>query len=142
MCANIGKYERISRVILGLVLLVVAFNNYVSGVLNYVIYFLGVVLFLTGITGWCGLYALLGFSSKGQAIDKITRKDIEMAVKNSSFSTSEESLNEAKAPPAPAEPVVAKKTKKKSVKKSSKKKVAKKSVKKASKKAKKKTAKK
>lgn len=137
MCGNIGKYDRFLRVVIGAILLVVAFNNYVSGALNYALYFIAVILLLTGIIGWCGLYTLLSISTKSNEIDKITRKDIEMAVKNSPVQVSEEASSVA----APTTTVVVKKSsakksvvKKSSTKKSSKKKVTKKSTKKAVKK--------
>lgn len=136
MCTNIGKYERFLRVVLGLILLLVAFNNYVSGTLMWIVYIVGVILFITGIVGWCGLYHVMGCSTeKSCGIDKITRNDIELAVKES---VEKSSVSNSQAPPVTLVEVkkvsqkksVKKASKKKSVKKASKKKATKKSTKK------------
>ena len=61
MRANVGVVDRIVRIVLGLV---TAFTGYsLGGLLGYVLYAAAALLLLTGAVGWCGLYALLGFST-------------------------------------------------------------------------------
>jgi len=80
MFKNIGKTDRIIRVILGLSLMILSVLIG-SGILGFVVALFGIVFFVTGVVGWCGLYTLVGFSSKGQGVDKITRNDIKRAVR-------------------------------------------------------------
>jgi hypothetical protein len=63
MKTNEGTVDRIIRVVLGIVLLALGLFGVVSGVLAYVFYALAVVLIVTGIAGFCPLYALLKLST-------------------------------------------------------------------------------
>ena len=58
---NEGRADRIIRIILGISLIVVGF--FVSGILSIVFFVLGAIGLFTGITGFCGLYALLGINT-------------------------------------------------------------------------------
>ena len=55
LCRNVGKTERIIRVIVGLMLLALVFVGPQTpwG-------WIGLVPLITGLFGWCGIYALLG----------------------------------------------------------------------------------
>jgi uncharacterized membrane protein len=57
---NIGKLDRIFRLIISVVLLLLFFTKTVTGVLGIVILIFAIVFLLTSITGFCGLYKLLG----------------------------------------------------------------------------------
>jgi hypothetical protein len=59
--ANEGPIDRIIRVVLGIVLVVAGF--FVSGVLSIVLWVIGGISLLTGITGFCGLYAIFGINT-------------------------------------------------------------------------------
>ena len=61
---NEANWDRIARVVLGIVLLVLGLGGTVGGVLAIVLDILGVVLLVTGLVGFCPLYALLKFSTK------------------------------------------------------------------------------
>lgn len=54
-CRNVGKTERIIRVVVGLVLLALVFVGPQTpwG-------WIGLVPLITGLLGWCGIYTLLG----------------------------------------------------------------------------------
>jgi len=64
MKANVGGIDRIARVILGVVIIAAGlyFRSWWGAI--------GIVLFATGIIGYCGLYTLLGVSTC-----KISRSD-------------------------------------------------------------------
>lgn len=82
MYCNIGRKERPVRIILGIVFLLLGISNLVVGILSIVLIAIGVILLLTGISGFCGLYKIMNFHTKDDNnIDKITKKDIEDAVK-------------------------------------------------------------
>jgi hypothetical protein len=60
MKANVGSIDRILRIVLGLVLMGLAFTGTIGwwG-------WLGAVALATGLVGWCPPYALLGISTCG-----------------------------------------------------------------------------
>lgn len=64
MKLNVAGWDRVVRVILGIVLLYLGFAHVVGGGLGVVADILGAVLLLTGIVGFCPLYALLGLSTR------------------------------------------------------------------------------
>jgi hypothetical protein len=57
---NQAGWERVARVILGIVLLYLGWAGVVSGTLGTVFKIFGFIPLLTGLVGWCGLYSLLG----------------------------------------------------------------------------------
>jgi len=59
---NVGKTDRIIRVILGVVLI-----GNVFFALQHPIGWLGVILVLTGLAGICPVYSLLGINTKSAA---------------------------------------------------------------------------
>ena len=61
---NEANWDRIARVVLGIVLLVLGLGGTVGGVLGIVLDILGVILLVTGLVGFCPLYALFKFSTK------------------------------------------------------------------------------
>jgi hypothetical protein len=58
---NEANWDRIARVVLGLVLLYLGWSGVVGGSLGTVLKVLGFVPLLTGLIGWCPLYSLLKF---------------------------------------------------------------------------------
>lgn len=59
---NEGTLDRIIRVVVGIVALYVAYA-YLAGPMQIGAYVVGVAALITGIIGYCGLYALLGIST-------------------------------------------------------------------------------
>ncbi len=57
---NEAGWDRIARVVLGVVLLIVGFGV-MSGTAGVVVGVIAFVPLLTGLVGWCPLYAVLGF---------------------------------------------------------------------------------
>lgn len=61
---NEAGWDRILRVILGVVLLILAFSNIVSGGLGTLFIIVGIVALLTGLSGICPAYMLLKIRTK------------------------------------------------------------------------------
>jgi hypothetical protein len=61
---NQAGWDRILRVVLGVVLLILAFSNFVSGGLGTLFIIVGIVALLTGLSGICPAYMLLKFRTK------------------------------------------------------------------------------
>ena len=59
MKANESGLDRIIRIVVGFVLFVLYFTGVVSGTLGIVSLVVGAILLLTGLVGFCPLYALL-----------------------------------------------------------------------------------
>ncbi len=61
---NEAGWDRIVRVILGLVLLYLWLGNVLSGTAAVIVGIIGIVLLVTGVVGFCPLYRVLGFATK------------------------------------------------------------------------------
>ena len=64
---NEAPIDRVVRVVLGIVLAAVAIGGAVSAPLLYVVWLFAAILLVTGIVGFCPLYALLRVSTKSKA---------------------------------------------------------------------------
>jgi hypothetical protein len=62
--ANEAGWDRAVRVLLGVALLWLGWGGMVTGTFGTVLKIVGFVPLLTGIIGWCPLYAVLGFSTR------------------------------------------------------------------------------
>ncbi len=63
MNANVGKLDRIVRIVAGIVLAVLYFNGTLTGTLGVVLLVVGIVLILTALIKFCPLYRVIGMSS-------------------------------------------------------------------------------
>jgi hypothetical protein len=61
---NESGMDRIIRAVVGIVLIALAWGGVVTGALGTVLIILGAVLLLTGIIGFCPIYALLKIRTK------------------------------------------------------------------------------
>jgi hypothetical protein len=59
MKLNVGSIDRGVRAILAIVLIVLGLTGVLTGTLAVIGYFLGAVLLLTSLVGFCPLYALI-----------------------------------------------------------------------------------
>jgi hypothetical protein len=57
MKTNVGQFDKVIRIVIGLVSLVLGI------VLHWGFYLLGAMLIMTAFTGFCGLYALFGMTT-------------------------------------------------------------------------------
>lgn len=63
---NEAGWDRALRVVLGVVLLYLGFAGVVGGTLGWIFKIGGFLPLVTGIVGWCALYALFGVSTCSQ----------------------------------------------------------------------------
>lgn len=63
---NEAGWDRIVRVVLGLVLLYLWLGGVLSGTVAIVLGIIGIILLITGIVGFCPLYRVLGFATRKQ----------------------------------------------------------------------------
>jgi hypothetical protein len=61
---NEASWDRIIRVVLGIVMLYLGWAGVVRGSLGVVFQYLGLLPLITGLVGWCPAYALLRFRTK------------------------------------------------------------------------------
>lgn len=65
MTHNVGKIDRIIRIILAVLLAVLYFTKVVEGTLAEVSIILAIVLFMTSLRQCCPIYTILGFGTCG-----------------------------------------------------------------------------
>ncbi len=63
---NEASWDRIARVVLGVALIYVGFSGTVSGGLGVFLGVLGFVPLVTGLVGWCPIYATTKFRTGGE----------------------------------------------------------------------------
>jgi hypothetical protein len=59
--ANVGKTDRIIRIIIAILLFIISIV--ISGWLRIILIIIGIMLLITTITRFCGLYKLLGINT-------------------------------------------------------------------------------
>lgn len=64
MKPNEGIVDRIIRLILGVIFLILGFFVVGTGVLGVILDIIGVILVVTALTGFCVLYTFFGISTK------------------------------------------------------------------------------
>ena len=64
---NEASWDRIARVVLGVVLIYLGFSDTVSGGFGTFLGVLGFVPLVTGLVGWCPAYALFKFRTNREA---------------------------------------------------------------------------
>jgi hypothetical protein len=61
---NEAGWDRIARVVLGVVLLVLGWGNFVTDGFGVFLKYFGLIPLITGLVGFCPIYALLKFRTK------------------------------------------------------------------------------
>lgn len=64
MKINESRTDRIIRILLGLILLILGWGGFVTGMLGLIFKILGFIPLLTGIVGYCPIYSLFKLSTK------------------------------------------------------------------------------
>ncbi len=64
---NVGTTDRVIRIVLGVALAAIALAGSVSAPLLYVVWVVAAIAVVTGVVGFCPLYALLRVSTKPAA---------------------------------------------------------------------------
>jgi len=60
---NVGKIDRVIRIILGIILLYLFIVNMVAAPWSYLVALIGLILIVTGIISTCPLYSMLGMNT-------------------------------------------------------------------------------
>jgi len=66
MKQNVGLTDRIIRVMIAIILGSVFYMDFVSGTAAIIVVVLAVINLVTGIIGWCAIYAALGISTAAE----------------------------------------------------------------------------
>ena len=64
---NVGTTDRVVRIVLGMALAAIALAGAISAPLLYVVWVVAAIAVVTGVVGFCPLYALLRVSTKPAA---------------------------------------------------------------------------
>lgn len=67
---NEAGWDRVGRVVLGIVLLALGWSGAVDGAWGAFLKVIGFVPLATGLAGWCPLYAVFRFRTNGTAEDR------------------------------------------------------------------------
>lgn len=67
---NEAGWDRALRVVFGVVLLYLGWGGVVGGTLGSILKIVGFLPLVTGIVGWCALYAVFGISTCSQIPDR------------------------------------------------------------------------
>ena len=63
MKPNEGTTDRMVRLILGVVLIIIGWSVLGNNALGIILDIIGLILLITGITGFCGLYKIFGINT-------------------------------------------------------------------------------
>ncbi len=63
---NVGKTDRVVRIVLGIILIAVSALNMVAAPWSYLVVLIGIIALATGVFGTCALYSLLGMNTSGK----------------------------------------------------------------------------
>ncbi len=63
MKKNVGNTDKLIRLVIALVIAVLYFAGLISGTLAIVLLIVALAMIVTSLLGFCGLYAILGFST-------------------------------------------------------------------------------
>lgn len=72
MKKNIGTIDRIVRVVIGIVLIILFVLNVTDSWFDYILGIFGLALLITSVIGYCCLYSILGFTTCEQSKDNTT----------------------------------------------------------------------
>ena len=73
---NEGLVDRLIRIILGIIVILIAYN-YDWGVAQIILYILGAILLFTAISGYCCLYKLFGMNTnKNYEVEEEEKKSL------------------------------------------------------------------
>lgn len=70
MKTNESGADRLIRIIAGVLLFIIGWGILKNNFLGVIFDILGIILFITGITGFCGLYTLLGINTRKEEAPK------------------------------------------------------------------------
>lgn len=66
MTVNMGKTDRVIRILVAIVIVILYFTNQISGTAAIILGIIGLIFIITSIIGFCPLYVPFKFSTKGK----------------------------------------------------------------------------
>jgi hypothetical protein len=63
MKKNVGTIEKVIRLLIAVLFIILFVTHVVSGVLGYVLLTLAVIFILTSLIGWCPIWAVFGVNT-------------------------------------------------------------------------------
>jgi uncharacterized membrane protein len=63
MKKNVGTTEKVIRLVIAVLFIILFVTHVVSGVLGYVLLALAVIFILTSLIGWCPIWAVFGVNT-------------------------------------------------------------------------------
>jgi len=63
MKKNVGNIDKIIRFVLAIIFVILIVNETITGIWLWILSVLAIILIVTGIIGWCGIYAALGIKT-------------------------------------------------------------------------------
>jgi hypothetical protein len=63
MKTNVGMADKIFRIIVGIALIIISLVVAMSTALKIILLVVGIILIITALTGFCGLYTILGVNT-------------------------------------------------------------------------------
>ncbi len=84
MKKNLNTTERIIRVFISIILLIMGFFL-LNDIIAYLIIFIAILIFLSSLFAWCKIYEIFGINYYSRDPLKINKKDIKKVIKEKSF---------------------------------------------------------
>ena len=63
MKKNVGSIDKVVRLLLAALFIILFVTNVVSGLFGYILLALGAIFILTSLVSWCPIWAALGFNT-------------------------------------------------------------------------------
>lgn len=63
MNSNMNKADRVIRIIIAAILATLYFKDVIGGLIGFIILLVAIILAITGVFGYCPLYAIFGFKT-------------------------------------------------------------------------------
>jgi hypothetical protein len=66
MKSNIGTIDKVARILIAALIVILYFTHVISGTLGIVLLVFAGIMLVTGVLGFCGLYIPFGINTKGK----------------------------------------------------------------------------
>jgi hypothetical protein len=66
MKTNMSKADRVIRIIIAAILATLYFKDVIGGLIGFILLLLAIIMAITGVFGYCPLYAIFGFHTNSE----------------------------------------------------------------------------